>query len=122
MIHMKIQFYKKCYIVLCFSSTVLAGEETGVEILDTCLSEHKAMMGDPVNSVRYGLCLGYLKGVADNLNGYTVCLPENMSKGVITRVLKRSFLAYSQAHQNQLSEAAKKTVVPALMQAFPCTK
>lgn len=76
-------------------------------------------MGDPVSSVRYGLCLGYLKGVADNLNGHTVCLPDNMEKGYITQVLKRSFLDYSKEHLDQLSKAARKTVVPALIQTFP---
>jgi hypothetical protein len=103
-----------------YSSSAWATEEIGLEILDTCLSERKAMMGDPVSSVRYGLCLGYLKGVADSLNGRSLCLPEDADTAQLTQVLKRVFLDYAKDHQEQLKMPAKFTVIPALQRAFPC--
>jgi hypothetical protein len=75
-------------LLILYSSVVEATEEIGLEILDTCLSEQKAMQGDPVSSVRYGLCLGYLKGVADSLNGHGVCLPGYMNTVQLTQALK----------------------------------
>ena len=106
-------------LVIC-NSAARATEEIGLEILDTCLNEHKAMQGDPVSSVRYGLCLGYLKGVADSLNGDTVCLPENMDTVQLTQELKYIFLDYVKGHQEQLNLPAKYTVIPAIEQAFRC--
>jgi hypothetical protein len=91
-------------VLFIYSSSAWATEEIGLEILDTCLSERKAMMGDSVSSVRYGLCLGYLKGVADSL------------------ALKFAFLDYAKGHQEQLKMPAKFTVIPALQRAFPCKK
>ena len=81
---------------------VQATEEIGLEILDTCLSEQKAMQGDPVSSLRYGLCPGYLKGVADRLNGHGVCLPEYINTVQLTQALKLVFLDYVKGHQKQL--------------------
>lgn len=107
-------------LLILYSSVVEATEEIGLEILDTCLSEQKAMQGDPVSSVRYGLCLGYLKGVADSLNGDGVCLPEYMNSVQLTQALKLVFLDYVKGHQEQLKLPAKLTVVPAFQQAFPC--
>lgn len=106
-------------LVIC-NSSARATEEIGLEILDTCLSENKAMQGDPVSSVRYGLCLGYLKGVADSLNGGMVCLPANMDTVQLTQKLKFIFLDYVKGHQEQLNLPAKHTVIPAIQQAFPC--
>jgi hypothetical protein len=107
-------------LLILYSSVVEATEEIGLEILDTCLSEQKAMQGDPVSSVRYGLCLGYLKGVADSLNGHGVCLPEYMNTVQLTQALKLVFLDYVKGHQEQLKLPAKLTVVAAFQQAFPC--
>ena len=42
-------------LLVIHKSGAYATKEIGLEILDTCLSEHKAMQGDPVSSVRYGL-------------------------------------------------------------------
>ena len=109
-------------MLFIYSSAAWTTEEIGLEILDTCLSEHKAMQGDPISSVRYGLCLGYLKGVADSLNGRTVCLPANMDTVQLTQELKFIFLDYVKGHQEQLNLPAKHTVVPAIQQAFPCQK
>jgi len=108
-------------LLILYSSVVEATEEIGLEILDTCLSEQKAMQGDPVSSVRYGLCLGYLKGVADSLNGHGVCFPEYMNTVQLTQALKLVFLDYVKGHQEQLILPAKLTVVPAFQQAFPCS-
>ena len=107
-------------VLFLFSPVTWATEEIGLEILDTCLSEHKAMHGDPVSSVRYGLCLGYLKGVADSLNGRSLCLPEDTGTVELTQALKFAFLDYAKSHQEQLAMSAKVTVVPALVMAFPC--
>ena len=107
-------------LLILYSSVVEATEEIGLEILDTCLSEQKAMQGDPVSSVRYGLCLGYLKGVADSLNGHGVCLPEYMNTVQLTQALKLVFLDYVKGHQEQLKLPAKLSVVAAFQQAFPC--
>ena len=117
---------KKYFVtVFMFFTGILpawATEEIGLEILDTCLSERKAMMGDPVSSVRYGLCLGYLKGVADSLNGHSLCLPKDADTAQLTQELKFVFLDYAISHQEQLKMPAKLTVVPALQRAFPCQK
>jgi hypothetical protein len=107
-------------LLILYSSVVEATEEIGLEILDTCLSEQKAMQGDPVSRVRYGLCLGYLKGVADSLNGHGVCLPGYMNTVQLTQALKLVFLDYVKGHQEQLKLPAKLTVVAASQQAFPC--
>ena len=107
-------------LLILYSSVVEATEEIGLEILDTCLSEQKAMQGDPVSSVRYGLCLGYLKGVADSLNGRYFCLPENANKAKLTQLLKFEFLNYAKGHQDDLKLPAKFTVIPAFKLAFPC--
>jgi hypothetical protein len=42
-------------LLFIYSSAAWTTEETSLEILDTCLTERKAMQGDPVGSVRYGL-------------------------------------------------------------------
>ena len=109
-------------LLVIHKSGAYATEEIGLEILDTCLSEHKAMQGDPVNSVRYGLCLGYLKGVADALNGHAICLPAGMDTVQLTQELKLIFLDYVKGHQEQLYLPAKTTVIPAIQQAFPCNQ
>jgi len=109
-------------ILFIYSSSTWATEEIGLEILDTCLSERKAMMGDPVSSVRYGLCLGYLKGVADSLNGRSFCLPKDADTAQLTQALKFVFLDYAKGHQDRLKMPAKFTVIPALQRAFPCKK
>ena len=108
------------FLLSIYSSAAWSTEEIGLEILDTCLSEHKAMQGDPVSSVRYGLCLGYLKGVADSLNGHSICLPKNIDSVQLTQGLKYIFLDYVKDHQEQLYLPAKHTVIPAIQQAFPC--
>lgn len=107
------------FFFLCLSSS-WATEETGLEIVDTCLSERKAMMGNHVSSVRYGLCLGYIKGVADQLNGTSLCLPKDADTAHLTQALKLAFLEYAKHHQQQLKLTAKHTLVPALQRAFPC--
>ena len=108
-------------LLILYSSVVRATEEIAVEILDTCLSEQKDMQGDPVSNVRYGLCLGYLKGVADNFHGHNVCLPANMDTVYLTQKLRLVFLDYVKGHPEQLKLPAKLTLVPAFQQAFPCT-
>ena len=114
------KYFVTVFMLLTGILPAWATEEIGLEILDTCLSEHRAMLGDPVSSVRYGLCLGYLKGVADSLNGHVVCLPEDMGTAELTQALKYAYPDYAKTHQEELNTAAKKTVVPALQQAFPC--
>lgn len=95
-------------------------EETGLEILDTCLSEKMALQGDATSSVRYGLCLGYLKGVADTLNGRVFCIPETGETSILTQRLKQSYIDYARRHKRTLDRPALETVVPAFQQAFPC--
>jgi len=95
-------------------------EENGAEILSTCMSERRAMAGDPTASVRYGLCLGYLKGIADTLNGTEFCLPETGETANITQRLKHVYITYALDHKDALSEPARQTVVPAFKAAFPC--
>ena len=95
-------------------------EENGAEILSTCMSERRAMAGDSTASVRYGLCLGYLKGVGDTLNGKNFCLPETGETAIITQRLKQVYITYALDHKDALSKPAKQTVVPAFKTAFPC--
>ncbi len=116
------KFLKIVPVLFIYSSSACATEETGLEILDTCLSERKAMLGDPVSSVRYGLCLGYLKGVADSLNGRYFCLPEKADTEQLTQLLKLVFLDYAKGHQKNLKLPAKFTVIPAFKLAFPCNE
>ena len=114
------KYLKIVPVLFIYSSSAWAAEEIGLEILDTCLTESRAMMGDPVSSVRYGLCLGYLKGVADSLNGRYFCLPEDANKAKLTQLLKFEFLNYAKGHQDDLKLPAKFTVIPAFKLAFPC--
>lgn len=116
------KYLKIVSALFIYSSSAWSAEEIGLEILDTCLSESRAMMGDPVSSVRYGLCLGYLKGVADSLNGRYFCLPEETDKAKLTQLLKLIFLDYAKGHQDNLKLPAKFTVVPAFKLAFPCNE
>lgn len=109
-------------LLLVSSFASLAEEETGMEILDTCMGERRAMMGDPVSSVRYGLCLGYLKGVADSLDGTTFCLPQNLDTARLTQRLKSVYLTHVAEQKDKLKLAASHTVLPAFEQAFPCKK
>lgn len=109
-------------LLLLSSFAASAEEEIGMEILDTCMGERRAMRGDPVSSVRYGLCLGYLKGVADTLNGTTFCLPHNLDTTPLTQRLKSAFLTYAADHGEALRLVASETVLPAFEQAFPCKK
>lgn len=95
------------------------GEEQGSEILDTCRSEPLALAGDPVGSVRYGLCLGYLKGIADMRDGDGFCLP-GMGSARLTQALKHAYLEYAERHPETLSSAARNSVLPAFREAFPC--
>jgi len=84
------------------------------------MSERQAMAGDSTASVRYGLCLGYLKGIADTLNGTEFCLPETGETAMITQRLKQVYITYALDHKDALSKPAKQTVVPAFKTAFPC--
>ncbi len=97
-----------------------AFEESGEEILDTCLSERQALTGNPVKSARYGLCLGYLKGFADALNGSLFCLHETGETAIITQHLKQVYIDYAMQHKKQLKSPASRTILPAFQQAFPC--
>ena len=98
----------------------LAVEEVGTEILSTCLSERRARAGDPTASVRYGLCLGYLKGIADTLNGTHFCLPETNETVVITQRLKQIYIEYALNHRDTLKLPARQTIIPAFRNEFPC--
>ncbi len=108
--------------LITFSNGALAVEEVGTEILNTCLSERRALAGDPTASVRYGLCLGYLKGIADTLNGTHFCLPETNETVIITQRLKQTYIEYALAHRDALKAPASQTVIPAFRKAFPCSK
>jgi len=109
-----------CILVLSSETTAL--EEIGSEILNTCLSERRALMGDSTAGIRYGLCLGYLKGMADTLNGKEFCLPETGETAIITQRLKQVYITYALEHKGALSEPAIQTVVSALQKAFPCNR
>jgi len=78
------------------------------------------LAGNPVKSVRYGLCLGYLKGIADALNGIHFCLPETGETAVITQHLKQVYIDYAIQHKMQLKNPAIQIVLPAFQQTFPC--
>ncbi|MCU7931889.1 MAG: hypothetical protein KZQ90_13895 [Candidatus Thiodiazotropha sp. (ex Codakia rugifera)] len=108
--------------LLALSSPSSALEEIGAEILSTCLSERQALMGNPTAAVRYGLCLGYLKGIADALNGAKFCIPETGETAIITQRLKQVYIGYALAHKDALRKPAIQTVVPALENAFPCSR
>jgi len=99
-----------------------ATEETGAEILDTCLSEQQALAGNPIKSVRYGLCLGYLKAIADTLNGSSFCLPDTGETVLITQQLKIVYINYALKHKAQLKKPALTTIIPAYKKAFPCNR
>ena len=86
------KYLKIVPVLFIYSSSAWATEEIGLEILDTCLSERKAIMGDSFSIVRYGLCLVYLKGVADSLNGLSLCLPKDADTAQLTQALKFAFL------------------------------
>ncbi|MFK5892779.1 MAG: Rap1a/Tai family immunity protein [Pseudomonadota bacterium] len=103
-------------------SHTYANEETGREILDTCLSEQQALSGNPVKSVRYGLCLGYLKGIADTLNGSHFCLPQTGETVMITQTLKQIYIRYALNHNRLLDKPALQTIIPAFKKTFPCNK
>jgi len=107
--------------LIVVSSSTQAIEETGTEILDTCLSEKQALVGHPVKSVRYGLCLGYLKAIADTLNGSSFCLPQTGETVLITQQLKQVYIDYAINHKHQLSKPALETILSAYKKAFPCS-
>lgn len=109
-----------CLIIQVLCSEAVALEEIGAEILDTCLSERQALSGDATAGIRYGLCLGYLKGIADTLNGSEFCLPETGETALITQRLKQVYINYAFARQGALNLPATRIVVPALREAFPC--
>ena len=115
---------KALLLLLLFSPSLQAmdmiGEEIGVEIVDTCNSEQRALQGDPASSVRYGLCLGYLKGVADALNGTTFCLPS-LDTATMSQMLRRIYLAHAEKiDATILHRSARYSVLPAFSRAFPC--
>jgi len=96
------------------------GDEIGQEIIDTCHSEQRALQGDPTSSVRYGLCLGYLKGIADALNGSTFCLPA-LDTAVMSQLLRKVYLEHAaQSTHDILQRSARYSVLPAFARAFPC--
>lgn len=103
-------------------SEAIALEEVGSEILNTCLSEQRALSGDAAAGIRYGLCLGYLKGIADTLNGIEFCLPETGETALITQQLKQVYMEYMFTRQAALNLPATQTVVPALKKVFPCRR
>ncbi|MCU7877177.1 MAG: hypothetical protein KZQ84_10305 [Candidatus Thiodiazotropha sp. (ex Lucinoma borealis)] len=109
-----------CVLVLPLPTSAL--EEVGTEILNTCLSERQALIGDPTAAIRYGLCLGYLKGIADTLNGTEFCLPETGETAIITQRLKQAYINYALEHKNALRKPAIQIVVPALKHTFPCSR
>ncbi|MCU7843133.1 MAG: hypothetical protein KZQ93_04760 [Candidatus Thiodiazotropha sp. (ex Monitilora ramsayi)] len=113
------------WLILCLSThpmQAIALEEIGAEILDTCMSEQQALKGNASAGIRYGLCLGYLKGVADTLNGKAFCIPETGETAIVTQQLKQTYIAYASNHKNKLRRPALQTVVPAFRQAFPCRR
>ncbi|MFK5985397.1 MAG: Rap1a/Tai family immunity protein [Pseudomonadota bacterium] len=120
------RFSSSINLAILFSSLIFinfpvhAIEETGAEILNTCLSEPRALAGDAVQSVRYGLCLGYLKGIADVLNGKFFCLPQTGETVLITQRLKQVYIGYALSHREQLNQPARHTFLAAFQAAFPC--
>ena len=118
MLHKLLPCLALCGMLL--ASPAFALEEIGAEILGTCLSERRALQGDAAASVRYGLCLGYLKGVADTLDGRAFCIPETGETSLFTQRLKQTYIDYAARHQRALGRHALDTVVPAFQQAFPC--
>lgn len=98
----------------------MIGDEIGQEIVATCNSQQSALQGDPTSSVRYGLCLGYLKGVADALNGTTFCLPK-LDTATMSQMLRKSFLSHAaNLDKPTLQRSARFSVVPAFNHSFPC--
>lgn len=96
------------------------GDEIGIEIVDTCNSEQRALQGDPTSSVRYGLCLGYLKGVADALNGTSFCLPK-LDTATMSQMLRKAYLEHAATIDKAvLQHSARYSVLPAFNKAFPC--
>jgi len=118
MTKIKTILFSVCLVFL--SNSVNAIEETGTEILDTCLSEKQALAGNPVKSVRYGLCLGYLKAIADTLNGSAFCLPQTGETVLITQRLKQVYINYAFNHKFQLNQPALETIIPAYKKNYPC--
>lgn len=84
----------------------------GNKLLATCESEHHSDFGD---------CIGYITGVADvlqktEINGFTACLPSNVTRGQIRDVVVRD-LRSNPANRHYI---ATGLVAEALYKAFPC--
>ena len=110
-------------LLAIFSTTAMGqyGQEVGREVVDTCLSEQRAMRGDLNAAIRYGLCLGYLKGVADAFQGREFCMPEISDTHQLVQMLRSTYLEYARNHRADIEKDALQSILPALKKAFPCT-
>jgi hypothetical protein len=66
--------------------------------------------------VSAGFCTGYILGVLDALNGAIMCVPQAVTKGQLTDVVK----LWLRDNPGQRQYVASDLVITALKEKFPC--
>lgn len=105
-------------LISLFASPVWAAFENGNELHEACKNDQSF---DNKSFFDSTYCAAYIIGVADvvateNVYGYKVCFPRNVSSGQVQDVVKQ-WLA-NNPHERHYT--ASSLVAAALSEAFPC--
>ncbi|MFM1691813.1 Rap1a/Tai family immunity protein [Aeromonas salmonicida] len=98
--------------LLAFSTNIYAGYLDGNMLYEKCTSEK----GDEFYYINSSECRGYVTGVADTLDGYSFCIPNQVTRGQNSDVVTK-FLS---EHPEDRHKEAHIITAYALSLAFPC--
>jgi hypothetical protein len=107
-------------IAAALSSLAVAGDFAAGDFVDGNKLFEECQSGDDPDSERWvkgSLCLGYIVGVADALDGSSFCLAPN---GVRAKQVVDVVNLYVRDHPEQRHHDASSLVTIALKEKFPC--
>jgi Rap1a immunity proteins len=121
---MEAEMTRAILIAVALSSLVVGGEATagftdGNGLFRDCQGgddPRETQAGDPGGYSEWGMCLGYILGVADAFDDNLFCLPNGVERGQIKDVVKLWF----RDHPEKRHLPAADLVATALKEKFPC--
>jgi hypothetical protein len=109
-------------LMIAVASTAFArGFHTGAELKTLCDAEIRVSMGTATaEDLRDDtLCLGYIQGVVDALDGHAFCSTDRLVGAQVIAAIVRNFINRNPQYLNQ---TASQGVVGAFQHEFPCPK
>jgi hypothetical protein len=111
-------------VALALSYLVMGGAATaaftdGNKLFQDCQGgddPRERQQGDPGGLTEWGMCLGYILGVQDALEGSSFCVPNGVTQGQLKDVVK----LWLHDHPETRHLSASSLVAAALKEKFPC--